>query len=158
MSEIERESMPVDALFVGGGPACLAGAIHLMDLIEKHNAGVSDGSIEGDEIEEPMIALIEKGSDIGSHGISGAVLDPRALNELIPDWKKREDFPLERWVEREQMLMLTNATGGFALPFRISRTLGCSLSFCSRYCTSMPGSSQSVAARRPMHTWSPAML
>ena len=117
MSEIERESMPVDALFVGGGPACLAGAIHLMDLIEKHNTGVSDGSIEGDEIEEPMIALIEKGSDIGSHAVSGAVLDPRALTELIPDWKAREDFPLERWVEREQMLMLTSATGGFALPF-----------------------------------------
>ena len=117
MSEIERESMPVDALFVGGGPASLAGAIHLMDLIEKHNTGVADGSIEGEEIEEPMIALIEKGSELGSHGISGAILDPRALDELIPDWKEREDFPAERYVEREQMLALTSATGGFALPF-----------------------------------------
>ena len=117
MSEIERESMPVDALFVGGGPASLAGAIHLMDLIEKHNEGVADGSIEGEELDEPMIALIEKGSELGSHGISGAVLDPRALNELIPDWKERDDFPVERYVEREQMLALTSATGGFALPF-----------------------------------------
>ena len=117
MSEIERESMPVDALFVGGGPASLAGAIHLMDLIEKHNEGIADGSIDGEELDEPMIALIEKGSEVGSHGVSGAVLDPRALNELIPDWKEREDFPVERYVEREHMLALTSATGGFALPF-----------------------------------------
>ena len=63
MSEIERESMPVDVLFVGGGPACLSGAIHLMGLIEKHNEGVAAGTIEGKPIEEPTIALIDKGSD-----------------------------------------------------------------------------------------------
>ena len=117
MSEIERESMPVDVLFVGGGPACLAGALHLMDLIEKHNEGVADGSIEGEEFEEPMIGLIEKGSEVGSHGISGAVLDPRALDELIPDWKDDSSFPLERYVEREAMLMLADADRGFPLPF-----------------------------------------
>jgi len=112
---MERESMPVDALFVGGGPACLAGAIRLMDLIEKHNEGVADGSVEGEEIEEPMIALIEKGSEIGSHAISGAVLDPRALDELIPDWKTRDDFPIERYVEREKMVVLTEKSS-FPLP------------------------------------------
>ena len=74
MSEIERESMPVDVLFVGGGPACLAGAIHLMDLIAKHNEGVASGTVQGAAINEPTIALIEKGSEIGSHAISGAVL------------------------------------------------------------------------------------
>ena len=74
MSEIERESMPVDVLFVGGGPACLAGAIHLMDLIAKHNEGVASGTIQGAAINEPTIALIEKGSEIGSHAISGAVV------------------------------------------------------------------------------------
>ena len=100
---MERESMPVDVLFVGGGPACLAGAIHLMDLIEAHNE-----TAEGDaKIEEPMIALIEKGSEVGSHGISGAVLDTRALDELIPDWKERDDFPVERTVEAEEMVLLT---------------------------------------------------
>ena len=113
MSEIERESMPVDVLFVGGGPACLAGALHLMDLIEKHNETAS----EDEQFEEPMIGLIEKGSEIGSHAISGAVLDPRALDELCPDWKTDDSFPLERTVEREGMLALTSATGGFQLPF-----------------------------------------
>ncbi|MCP4806139.1 MAG: electron transfer flavoprotein-ubiquinone oxidoreductase [Proteobacteria bacterium] len=116
-SEIERESMPVDVLFVGGGPACLAGALHLMDLIEKHNEGVAAGTIEGEEYDEPMIGLIEKGSEIGSHGISGAVLDPRALDELIPDWKDDSSFPLERYVEREAMLMLADEERGFPLPF-----------------------------------------
>ncbi len=96
MSEIERESMPVDVIFVGGGPACLAGALHLMGLIEKHN----ETAPEDEQFEEPMIGLIEKGSEIGSHAISGAVLDPRALTELIPDWRERDDFPLERTVER----------------------------------------------------------
>ena len=63
MSEIERESMPVDVIFVGGGPACLAGALHLMGLIEKHN----ETAPEDEQFEEPMIGLIEKGSEIGSH-------------------------------------------------------------------------------------------
>lgn len=115
MSEIERESMPVDVLFVGGGPACLAGAIHLMDLIAKHNEGVASGAIQGAALSEPTIALIEKGSEIGSHAVSGAVLDPRALAEIIPDWAAREDFPLERYVERESMLLLTE-TKGFPAP------------------------------------------
>lgn len=108
---MERESMPVDVLFVGGGPACLAGAIHLMDLIEAHNAEAR----AGEQLEEPMIALIDKGSEIGAHGLSGAVLDPRALDELIPDWREREDFPLERWVEEEEMVFLTR-TRAFKAP------------------------------------------
>jgi len=103
---MERESMPVDVLFVGGGPASLAGAIRLMQLIEKHNEGVADGSIEGEAYDEPFIALIEKGSEIGSHAISGAVLDTRALAELLPDWKDR-GCPIERYVEREEMVLLT---------------------------------------------------
>ena len=111
---MERESMPVDVLFVGGGPACLAGSIHLMDLIEKHNeAAASDDSLE--ELEEPMIALIEKGSEIGSHGISGAVLDPIALTELVPDWKDRDDFPVERYVEAESFVYLSQ-TGKIKAP------------------------------------------
>ena len=117
MEEIERESMPVDVLFVGGGPACLAGAIHLMKLIETHNEGVADGSIEGEEFDEPMIGLIEKGSEIGAHGISGAVLDTTALDELIPDWREDDEFPVERFVEQEAMLALTSDSAGFKLPF-----------------------------------------
>ncbi len=97
---MQREAMPVDVLFVGGGPACLAGAIHLMDLIAKHNERSAD------KIAEPMIAIIEKGSEIGSHALSGAVLDPKALDELIPKWREM-DFPVERYVENEEMVLLT---------------------------------------------------
>ena len=83
---MEREEMPVDVVFVGAGPANLAGSIHLMNLIEAHNEAVSSGEKEGEVMDEPMICLIDKGSEVGSHQLSGAVLDPRALTELIPDW------------------------------------------------------------------------
>ena len=105
---MEREEMPVDVLFVGAGPANLAASIHLMNLIEAHNEAVASGAKEGEELEEPMIAVLEKGSAIGAHQLSGAIMDPRALAELIPDWKERDDFPLERFVEREEMVFLTN--------------------------------------------------
>lgn len=105
---MEREEMPVDVLFVGAGPACLSGAIHLMDLIEAHNAAIEAGSKTGELIDEPMIMIVEKGSEVGAHQLSGAILDPRALDELIPDWRDRDDFPLERWVEREELVFLTD--------------------------------------------------
>ena len=94
--------MPVDVLFVGGGPACLAGAIRLFDLIKAHN----DAGAEP-KLPELTIALMDKGSEIGSHAISGAVLDPTALNELIPDWKQQDPTFVERHVEDETFLVLT---------------------------------------------------
>jgi electron-transferring-flavoprotein dehydrogenase len=112
--DIEREKLEADVLFVGAGPACLAGAIQLQNQIEMHNEKADiDPSIK--RLENPNIVIIEKGSEVGSHGISGAVLDPKALSELIPDWKELDDFPLEQWVEQEQMLVLSETTG-FALP------------------------------------------
>lgn len=99
--------MPCNVLFVGGGPANLVGSIHLMNLIEAHNAAVEAGTKQGEALDEPMIILIEKGSEVGQHQLSGAVMDPRALAEVIPDWREREDFPVERWVEREEMVLLT---------------------------------------------------
>lgn len=104
---MERDEMPCDVLFVGAGPANLAGAIHLMNLIEAHNEAVSSGDKQGEVLDEPMIVVLEKGSEVGAHQLSGAVMDPRALSELIPDWRERDDFPLERWVEREDMIFLT---------------------------------------------------
>jgi electron-transferring-flavoprotein dehydrogenase len=105
---MEREEMPVDVLFVGAGPANLAASIHLMNLIEDYNTRVEAGEIDGEELDEPMIAVLEKGSAVGAHQLSGAVLDPRALSELIPDWRENDEFPLERWVESEEMVFLTN--------------------------------------------------
>jgi electron-transferring-flavoprotein dehydrogenase len=89
---MQREELPCDVLFVGAGPACLSGAIHLMDLVTRHNEQVADGRAEG------------------------APVDPVALDELIPDWRTRGDFPLERWVEREDLVFLT-AGGSISAPW-----------------------------------------
>lgn len=113
---MQRDEMPVDVLFVGGGPACLSGAIHLKNLINAHNEAIDAGTKTGNKLDEVMIGLVEKGSEIGAHQLSGAVLDPQALNELIPDWRSREDFPLERFVEREEMVFLT-PTGHMKAPW-----------------------------------------
>ena len=113
---MQREELPCDILFVGAGPACLAGAIHLIDRVTAHNDGVANGTVQGAAIEPPTIFVIEKGSEVGSHQLSGAVLDPKALTELVPDWRERGDFPVEKFVEREEMTYLTK-TGHIKAPW-----------------------------------------
>src|SRR5687767_10900208 len=85
---MEREVLEFDVQFVGAGPAGLAGAIHLADLVAAHDAKVAAGG-EGRAIGELNIAVLEKAKYVGAHGLSGAVLDPRALTELLPDWRER---------------------------------------------------------------------
>jgi electron-transferring-flavoprotein dehydrogenase len=107
---VEREILEVDVLFVGGGPACLAGAYRLAKLVRGHNEAASSRA------EKPLelsIALIEKGPEIGSHAFSGAVLDPVALRELIPDYRER-GAPLQS-VLRDEVSLLT-ASRRFKLP------------------------------------------
>src|SRR5262249_54540081 len=82
MENIERETLEVDVLFVGAGPASLAGALRLRQLINKRNEGPGQG------LGEITIAVIEKGREIGSHIISGAVMDIRPLAELLPDYEE----------------------------------------------------------------------
>ena len=100
-----RETLDVDVLFVGGGPANLAGALRLTQLVAHHNECVAAGKLAGSPI-HPQIALIEKGRDVGAHAISGAIIDPIALEELLPDFRQR-GFPLSVPVTRHGLHVLT---------------------------------------------------
>jgi len=99
---VEREVIHVDVLIVGGGPTGLAAAIRLADLARS----------AGTPIE---ILLIEKGSTVGAHSISGAVVNPSALRELLPDVAET-DIPFESSVTAERIMLLTGRSA-FRLPF-----------------------------------------
>ncbi|MFX8864357.1 hypothetical protein ABTM79_19640, partial [Acinetobacter baumannii] len=72
--KIERESIEMDVVFVGAGPASLAGALHLARLIAAHNEAVESGAKQGRSLGEVQIAVIEKGASVGAHILSGAVM------------------------------------------------------------------------------------
>lgn len=96
-----REAMEFDVVIVGAGPAGLAAAIRLKQLAAEAGKDVS-------------VAVLEKGSAVGAHILSGAVIDPIGLNKLIPDWKEK-GAPLTTEVAKDQFLVLTE-TRAFPLP------------------------------------------
>jgi len=95
--------MEVDVLIVGAGPAGLATGIHLMDRMQEHGG------------DPPTVMIIEKAAEVGNHILSGAIMDPRALDELLPDWRERES-PIRTSVEEEAVSYLTGS-GEWHLPF-----------------------------------------
>ncbi len=103
---MERESLEMDVVFVGAGPANLSGALHLARLVKEHNEAVAAGQREGRALGDVEIGVIEKGASVGAHILSGAVMDPRALAELIPDFVA-QGAPLESPVTEDYFLYLT---------------------------------------------------
>jgi electron-transferring-flavoprotein dehydrogenase len=102
----QRESMAFDVVIVGGGPSGLASAIRLKQLAAERGHEVN-------------VCVVEKGSEVGAHILSGAVIDPRGLNELLPDWKA-QGAPIQTEVTKDEVLFLTEsraiATPQWAVP------------------------------------------
>ena len=99
---MRREQLEVDVLFVGAGPACLAAALHLSRLVHEHNEKAESGR----RLENLTLLVIEKGKEIGSHALSGAVVDPGAFGELLHGFPGKEP-PYDSPVQEEAVYLLT---------------------------------------------------
>src|SRR6202140_5854442 len=100
MTTVQREQLEADVLIVGAGPAGLACALHLANLIKKHNVAGGKPELSADNI-----YVLEKGREIGAHQLSGAIMNPKALAELVPDFEK--SAPLDSPVTDSAALVFT---------------------------------------------------
>src|SRR5438477_946114 len=103
----EREKIEMDVVFVGAGPANLAAALHLKSEIKKHDELVEKGIKQAETIGDLEIAIVEKGPFVGAHILSGAVMDPIAIRELMPDFLA-QGCPVDSVVTEDAFWYLTD--------------------------------------------------
>ena len=108
MEEIQRESMEYDVIIVGAGPSGLSTAINLKQMSAENQSEIS-------------ICIVEKGSEVGAHILSGNVIDPKALNELIPDWKEK-GAPLKTEVNKDSVRYLLSESLTIPAPLMLVPT------------------------------------
>ncbi|MBK6748470.1 MAG: electron transfer flavoprotein-ubiquinone oxidoreductase [Acidobacteria bacterium] len=107
---IEREQIEMDVVFVGAGPANLAAALHPKKEIAVHDEMIDKGLKFGNKVGELEIAIVEKGSFVGAHILSGAVMDPKAIRELMPDFLD-QGCPVDSVVTEDAFWYLTEKKG-----------------------------------------------
>lgn len=107
-NDIEREQLEADVLIIGAGPGGLACALHLANLIEQHTQAKKSPALSSENV-----YVLEKAREVGAHQLSGAIMDPRALRELVPDFEKTA--PLDTPVTGDAVYYLTEG-GSFKLP------------------------------------------